>query len=106
MVTIEPGTQVATVINVFTVVPERQHELVALVEQTAEEVMRHQPGFIAASVHASQDGQRVITYAQWRGRQDLEAMLADPTARQHMEQITAIATADPRFYDVSSVHQP
>lgn len=102
---IEAGSSVATLINVFTVAPERQRELVLLLEQATEDVMRYRPGFVSASIHASQDGQRVLNYAQWRSREDFEAMLADPAARAHMAEITAIATSDPRLYDVSGVHE-
>lgn len=102
---IEAGRPVATLINVFTVAPERQGELVELLEQATEEVMRHQPGFVSANVHASVDGERVVNYAQWRSREDFEAMLADPGARAHMAEISALASADPRLYDVRGVHE-
>lgn len=62
--TIEAGRPIATLINVFTVTPERQAELVSLLIRATEEHMRHRPGFVSANIHASRDGQRVVNYVQ------------------------------------------
>ncbi|GAA4781642.1 antibiotic biosynthesis monooxygenase [Actinomycetospora chlora] len=102
--TIAAGTTVTTLINHFTVAPERQAELVALLEEATEEVIRHVPGFVSANLHASLDGTHVVNYAQWESQEALEGMWADPAAREHMAAATAIATAEPRMYRVASVH--
>ncbi len=47
--------------------------------------MRHMPGFVAANIHKSSDGERVANYAQWRSREDFEAMLKNPAALAHMQ---------------------
>jgi heme-degrading monooxygenase HmoA len=103
--TIQQGTDVATLINVFTVRPERQRELLELLARATEDVMRKRPGFISANLHASADGERVVNYAQWESADAFHAMLADPAARQHMDAARSVAEhADPRLYTVDSVH--
>ncbi|MYT24699.1 antibiotic biosynthesis monooxygenase [Streptomyces sp. SID7760] len=102
---IDSSRPVATLINVFTVAPERQQELVDLLTQATETTMKHQPGFICANFHASRDGQRVVNYAQWESEEHYWAMRADPGARVHMEQAATIATdVQPRLFTVVSHH--
>lgn len=101
---IEQGTSLATLINVFTVAPERQRELVDLLVQATEDVMQHIPGFVSANIHASADGERVVNYAQWESEDAFRAMLTDPTAQEHMKAITDMASTDPRLHKVESVH--
>lgn len=106
MTTIQEHSPHATLINVFTVEPQRAGELVELLRQATVDVMRHVPGFITANIHLSTDGTRVINYAQWRSAEDFQAMLADPSAREHMSRCADLATSfDPHIYTVESVHQ-
>ncbi len=102
--TIDTDQNVTTLINVFTVNPETQQTLVDLLIEATEQVMRHHTGFVSANIHTSQDGTRVVNYAQWRSRDDFQAMLKDPIAREHMSDIAVLATAEPHLYDVTSVH--
>jgi antibiotic biosynthesis monooxygenase (ABM) superfamily enzyme len=102
--TIDPAAEVATLLNVFTVEPARQRELVTILETATEEVMRHQPGFVSANIHASADGTRVINYAQWATAEALQAMLANPECAPHMDSARALADSDPHLYTVESTH--
>ncbi|MCA9691845.1 MAG: antibiotic biosynthesis monooxygenase family protein [Nannocystaceae bacterium] len=102
---IEAGQPVVTLINVFEVAPDRQRQLIALLERATEETMRHMPGFISANLHRSLDGARVTNYAQWASQADFEAMLQDPAAQVHMREATALARAAPTLYEVCSVHR-
>ncbi len=68
-------------------------------------MIRHQPGFISANLHASLDGTHVVNYAQWRTPEDLRAMLAHPAAREHIAAAGALATAEPHLYEVVSIHR-
>jgi heme-degrading monooxygenase HmoA len=105
MTTIERHAPYATLINVFTVAPERASELAAMLDDATEKVMRHIPGFISANIHVSTDGTRVVNYAQWESAQACQAMLADPAAREHMAPAAELAEGfDPHFYSVESVH--
>jgi quinol monooxygenase YgiN len=103
--TIAVDAPITTLINVFGVQPDRQRELVDLLVRATDEVMQHQPGFIAANIHASTDGTRVVNYAQWQSAQAFHAMLDNPAAQEHMGQAAAIADQfDPHLYTVESVH--
>ncbi|MEU2226666.1 antibiotic biosynthesis monooxygenase family protein [Streptomyces sp. NPDC012751] len=106
-VQVDTTRPVATLINVFTVSPDRQDELIELLSRATEETMKHQPGFVCANFHASLDGERVLNYAQWETEEHYRAMLANPEARVHMEQAAKIATdVQPRLFSVVSVHAP
>jgi quinol monooxygenase YgiN len=105
MTTIEPHAPYATLINVFTVDPENATRLAAMLDDATDKVMRHVPGFISANIHVSTDGTRVVNYAQWESAEAFQAMLADPTAREHMAPAAALAEGfDPHLYTVESVH--
>jgi len=57
----------------FDIEPQRQQALVdALTEQT-ERLARDFPGFLSASVQASEDGRRVLNCLQWQTREAGEA---------------------------------
>ena len=103
--TITAGSSIATLINTFTVVPQRQRQIVELLNRTTEETMRHLPGFVATSIHASSDGTRVVNYAQWESVATFQAMLQDPAVQEHFQQLTALSEAvDPHLYTVESTH--
>ncbi|MGG8408188.1 antibiotic biosynthesis monooxygenase family protein [Streptomyces sp. 12297] len=102
---IDSSRPVTTLINVFTVAPERQQELAALLAHATETIMKHQPGFICANFHVSQDGSRVVNYAQWESEEHYRALLANPEARSHMRRAATIATdIQPRLFTVQSSH--
>ena len=106
MTTIERHSGYATLINVFTVDPQRADELAALLTQSTEEVMQHQPGFRSANIHVSTDGTRVVNYAQWDSAEAFQAMLAHPEAQAHMRAAAELADGfDPHLYIVESVHE-
>jgi len=103
--TITTDASIATLINVFTVRADRQRQLVDLLAHATEEVMQHLPGFVAANIHASSDGTRVVNYAQWQSEEAFRAMLDDPTAQVHMREAATIAEDfAPHLYSVESVH--
>ena len=91
MTTITPDTTLCTLINVFTVTPERQQELVDTLVTATEQVIRTLPGFVSANIHKSIDGVRVTNYAQWESPAALQAMLANPEANAHIQKCREIA---------------
>ncbi len=96
---------VVTLINVFEVAPEDQGRLVELLVRATDEVMSERPGYVSANIHRSFDGTRVTNYAQWRSREDLEAMLSDPVAAEHMREAGKIAAGyEPHLYEVAFAH--
>jgi quinol monooxygenase YgiN len=102
--TIDPTANVVTLINVFETTPDKQDELIRLLEQATVEVMKRQPGFVSANIHRSLDGTHVANYAQWKTKEDLERMLKNPEAQQHMGKANALAKVTPVLYKVASVH--
>lgn len=102
--TIRADDDVMTLVNVFTVTPGRQQELVDVLVDATELVMADRPGFISANIHLSDDGTRVVNYAQWRSREEFSAMQADPRARAHMRRAAEIARYDPIVCEVAYSH--
>jgi quinol monooxygenase YgiN len=100
MTSITTENRVATLINVFTVAPNDQQRLVDLLTTATERTIKHLPGFVSASIHKSTDGTRVVNYAQWHSPGDLDAMLKNPAAQEHIKPIMQIAQADPHLYEV------
>jgi uncharacterized protein YndB with AHSA1/START domain/quinol monooxygenase YgiN len=100
MAVISKETPLATVINVFTVAPEKQERLAAMLADTTQGTVRELPGFVSASIHRSTDGTRVTNYAQWRSRDAFEAALKNPDFLAHVKPITEIAEAEAHIYEV------
>jgi len=53
----------------FAVAPHHQADLIAALIDQAERYTRTYPGFLGATVQASDDGCRVLNYVQWQDRQ-------------------------------------
>jgi quinol monooxygenase YgiN len=100
---IRVGDQPVTLINVFDVDPANQLELVALLTEGSERVVRHRPGFVSVSVLASNDGTRVVNYAQWRSYDDVKATIADPEVQGYARKAGELAHATPHVYSVVAV---
>jgi hypothetical protein len=73
---------------------------VDLLTQATDSIIKHLPGFVSTSIHKSADGARVVNYAQWRAKSDLEAMLNNPEAQAHIRPIMTIAQSDAHVYNV------
>ena len=95
-----------TLINVFTVQPERQLQLIELLTKATEESVRHAPGFISARLHRGLDGTKVTMYAQWRSDEDYQAMRKDPAPLPYLKQALEIATFEPGMYEVVQSFSP
>ena len=95
-----------TLINVFTVEPERQQQLIDLLTRATEESVRTAAGFISARLHRSLDGTKVTMYAQWRSNEDYQAMRKDPAPLPYLTQALAIAKFEPGIYVVVQSFSP
>jgi quinol monooxygenase YgiN len=93
----------ATLINVFETEPDKQEELVGVLNEGLEKVIRHRPGFVSGTVLASKDGSKVVNYAQWRSPADIQATMADPAAQEYGKKAAALGTPAPSVYSVVSV---
>jgi quinol monooxygenase YgiN len=100
MTTISPNRKLVTLINVFTVDPANQQELLELLARATETSVRHAPGFISASLHRGLDGTKVTMYAQWRSVEDYQVMRENPAPLPYFQRALEIAKFDPGMYEV------
>ena len=107
MPTISKGRKPLTLINVFTVTPEKQDELIELLSDVTEWNVRHRQGSISASLHRGIDGKKVTMYAQWASVEDYETMRQNPgSTPAALEKALKIATFDPGMYEVAEIFLP
>jgi heme-degrading monooxygenase HmoA len=105
--TISKGRAPLTLINVFTVALENQDELIKLLTEVTELSVRHQQGFISASLHRGVDGKKVTMYAQWASVDDYEAMRRQSSGpAPALEAALKIATFEPGMYEVAEIFLP
>lgn len=103
-ITVPVDDEQVAFVNVFTVDPGRQLELLEALEDATREIFLTLPGFISANLHTSLDGQRVINYAQWASEEQFQDALQRADAREHTAKAAAIATSwDPTLVRVRSV---
>ncbi len=92
MTTIDNSKNYCTLINVFTVMPEKHLELVELLKEATEKVMSKLPGYVSANIHISDDKKTVTNYAQWATLQDFQNILKNEEAQKHMKIAGSVAT--------------
>ena len=100
MATIEKGAGFLTLINIFSVAPDKQAKLIELLMKATDETMKYLPGFVSASIHRSLDGRKVVNYAQWKSMADFDAMRKNPLAVPHMKAAAALAEFEPILCEV------
>ena len=105
MPNISKENKVVTLINVFTVESANQQKVVDMLVEATQKTMQHIPGFVSASIHKSVDGVRVVNYAQWRSKEDWEAMTKNPKAQRHMKPFFEISKPDFHLYEVARTHE-
>ena len=106
MTTIAENTGLVTLINVFTVDPSNQQQLVDLLAHATETTVRDVPGFVSAALHRGVDGTKVTMYSQWESAahyRHYPSMLSKPDAAPYVGQVLAIATFEPGMYEVARV---
>lgn len=105
MTTLDPAAGYVVLINTFTVEPSRSEELLIALSQATATGMCQRPGFVSANLHVSHDKRHVTNYAQWRSQEDLDSMMKDPAARDHMHAAAEIATSfDPVYYELRETY--
>jgi quinol monooxygenase YgiN len=93
--TIRADVEIMTLVNVFTVEPPQQQELVDVLVEATDEVMQTLPGFVSANIHGSLDGRHVVNYAQWRSQEHFAAMRENPAVGPHMARAADLAQFTP-----------
>jgi quinol monooxygenase YgiN len=97
---ISPEHQYLTLINIFTVAPANQQQLVDLLIAATEGSITTIAGFISSSLHRSLDGAKVTMYSQWQSLADYQNMRSNPAASPYLEQALKIATFESAMYEV------
>jgi antibiotic biosynthesis monooxygenase (ABM) superfamily enzyme len=99
MPSIRANEGVVTQVNVFTVEPERQQELIDLLREAAE-FARGVPGWRSASIHRSLDGTRVVNYAQSDDMESAQRVIEALREAGYLERNKALGVASPGLYEV------
>lgn len=100
MTIIKIDKDIVTLINVFTVDPSKQQQLVDALIETTKQVWRLQDGYVSASIHKSQDMKKVVNYVQYKGKEAFDKRLDNPEAIIHMNKVLSMSKADGHLYDV------
>ena len=102
--TIQEGQDILTLINIFTVDPDKQQAVADALAEVTEHTMRYLPGFLGAAVHKSLDGAHVANYVQWESEAHFQAMFQNVEAAAHMDKVSALAISiQPILYSVAYV---
>ena len=101
---INPNREVVTLINVFSVEPGGQENLMEILKEGTEKLFSRQPGFISTSFHKSHDGRRVVNYGQWKSIKDIEAYRTKPEVGEYLKRVRELAQFESIVCDVSYVH--
>ncbi len=105
-ISVTGDSEQVTLVNVFTVDPRRQTELVEALDRATRDLFVSLPGFESANLHASLDGKRVINYAQWSSERQYKEALGRADVREHLAAAAGIAAAfDPTLVRVSAIRR-
>jgi quinol monooxygenase YgiN len=103
--TIDGSKKICTLINVFTVEPEKQMAVYNLLKEATEKVMSKQEGYLSANLHLSDDKKTVTNYAQWASLEDFKNIFKNEKVQAHMKEIEAmIIEFKPVTYDEIWTH--
>lgn len=91
MTIIDNNNKICTLINVFTVEPEKLTELLESLKEATINVMSKYPGYITANLHVSDDKKTITNYAQWVSLEDYQNVLKDEEALKHMKAAASLA---------------
>jgi len=96
---------VTTLVNVFTVEPDNQPKVLALLQEGIETLFSKMPGWISTNLLKSRDGRQVAVYSQWRDDKDIDAFRLDPRMKPYLQIFGALAKHETFTCDVSySLH--
>ena len=97
--------QSVVLINVFTVEPTKQQQLIEILTSATDGSVDREPGFISATLHRSLDGTKVTMYAKWKDARAYAAMRQRPS-RLFLEQALQIANFEPGMYEIVQTFLP
>jgi quinol monooxygenase YgiN len=99
--TIRVDSAVTTLVSVFTLEPDKQPEVLALLHEGTETMFSKMPGWISTNLLKSKDGRQVVIYSQWRDARDIDAFRQDPRMKPYFQRFAALAKTEAFICDVS-----
>ena len=99
--TIRVDSAVTTLVNVFTVEPDNQPKVLALLQEGIASMFSTMPGWISSNLHKSRDGKQVVVYSQWRDAKDIDAFRQDPRTQPYLQRFGALAKHEAFTCDVA-----
>ncbi|HEV7307123.1 antibiotic biosynthesis monooxygenase family protein [Ensifer sp.] len=85
-------TTPVTLVNVLTVEPGKQAQLITLLKRNIDTVIRTLDGWRTSRLIAAKDGASVVIYSEWETPAAVEAMRADPRMKAYFPQILELAS--------------
>lgn len=86
-----PEDERYVLVNIFKTSAEHQQRLIEIWQGLGPADERS-PGLVSVNAHVSPDGQSVISYIQWRSKEDWQAILADPGRQGRFKEVLTFAT--------------
>ncbi len=107
MVQITQPSDVQTVILTYEVPSGSCEPIVALLSETYEGFITHQPGFVGAAIHVNDARTRVASYSQWGSRDAFLAVLRSDQMQDVNRRLTEMSKSfAPVLYEVAHVFEP
>ena len=81
-------------LNILTVAPANRDQLLDMLRDNINTVIKTLDGWISTDLIASADGTRVVIHSRWRDGAAIAAMRADPRMVAYFPKIAALASFD------------
>jgi quinol monooxygenase YgiN len=88
------SNQPVILINLLKVEPAKQDELIALLKQNTDAVIRTLDGWKTTRLIAAKDGASVVIYSEWDTPAAVEAMRNDPRMKAYLPELMELASLD------------
>lgn len=96
----------AMFVNVCDVDPSRYEELLAIVKEGNDRVIRRRDGFISAIVASTPDTSRLVTMARWKSLDAIKALQSDPVIADYAKRTAAVAKSNPIVFTIVAEYRP
>jgi quinol monooxygenase YgiN len=98
---LDPSAGYITIINTYSVAPERADELLDFLVRATNETIRYVSGFVSANLHVNFERTQVVNYAQWKSRETIAAARENPQVVAVMrEQLQIAGSFKPIQYEL------
>jgi Antibiotic biosynthesis monooxygenase len=89
-----------TFIEVFTILPDKQQDLLRAIQNVYQTVVKHQPGYISARLLKSDDDAKIIAISLWETQEKFTAIKEIPGVQDlyNSELFAAVISNDSHAY--------